>query len=96
MQIRVEYYAGYRGAQEPQAFWLGRRRIGVLELLDRWLSPEHRYFKVNGEDGNTYVLRYDEVRDEWSLGAYRSHRRPAGDEGTRMLHSSKRKVSKQS
>ncbi len=96
MQIRVECYAGYRGAQEPRAFWLGERRIGVLELADRWLSPDHRYFKVKGEDGNTYILRYDENRDEWSLGAFRSHRRTTGDEGTGVLHSSAHKISKHS
>ena len=35
MGIRVECYAGYRGEEEPRAFWLGERRLGVLELVDR-------------------------------------------------------------
>ena len=78
MRIRVECYAGYRGEQEPRAFRLGERRLEVESLLDRWLDPQHRYFKLAASDGNTYVLRYDEARDEWELGAFRQgiERRP--------------------
>ncbi len=70
MAIRVECYAGYRGEQEPRAFWLGERRLEALEILDRWLAPDHRYFKVKAEDGNAYILRYDEALGEWELGAF--------------------------
>ena len=70
MAIRVECYAGYRGDEEPRAFWLGERRLEVIELLDRWLAPNHRYFKVKADDGDIYILRHDEVRGEWELGAY--------------------------
>ena len=71
MKIRAECYAGYRGEEEPRAFWLGERRLQVVSLLDRWLDPEHRYFKVAASDGNTYILRHDEARAEWELGAFR-------------------------
>ena len=71
MRIAVECYAGYRGEQEPRAFTLGERRLGVTSILDRWLAPDHGYFKVAADDGNTYILRHDEVRDEWELGAFR-------------------------
>jgi hypothetical protein len=70
MEIRVECYAGYRGEQEPRAFWLGKRRIAALEILDRWMAPDHRYFKIRGDDGHIYVLRNDEKRSEWTLGAF--------------------------
>lgn len=71
MKIRVECYAGYRGEQEPSAFTLGERRIEVASILDRWLAPDHRYFKVAGSDGDLYVLRHDEASGEWTLGAFR-------------------------
>ena len=32
MSIRVECYAGYRGEQEPLAFWLGHFQAGELYL----------------------------------------------------------------
>ena len=71
MKLRVECYAGYRGEQEPRAFALGERRLEVLSIIDRWLAPDHRYFKVAASDGDTYVLRHDEPSGEWTLGAFR-------------------------
>jgi hypothetical protein len=70
MKIRVECYAGYRGEQEPRAFRLGERRIAVLEILDRWVAPDHRYFRIKADDGNLYVLRSDDTTGEWTLGAF--------------------------
>jgi len=70
MRIRVECHAGYRGEEEPRAFWLGERRLEVIELVDRWLAPEHRYFKVKASDGDFYILRHDELRRLWELGAF--------------------------
>jgi hypothetical protein len=67
MEIRVECYAGYRGEQEPRAFVLGRRRVRVVEVVDRWLAPDHRYFKVRGDDDDVYVLRHDPAADTWNL-----------------------------
>lgn len=67
LAIHVECYAGYRGEQEPQRLMLGERSVEVVEILDRWLAPEHRYFKVRGSDGATYVLRHDVISCEWEL-----------------------------
>ncbi len=70
MEIRVECYAGYRGEQEPRAFWLGERRLEVREILDRWIGPDYRYFRVKTDDENLYVLRRDDTSDRWTLGAF--------------------------
>jgi hypothetical protein len=70
MTIRVESYAGYRGEQEPIAFWLGERRLEVRAIIDRWFAPEQRWFKVDAGDGNAYVLRYDETSGEWDIAAF--------------------------
>ena len=68
--IRVECYAGYRGEETPRRFHLGNKAEDVVEVLDRWLSPEHRYFKCKGADGGTYILRHDVQRDRWELMFY--------------------------
>ncbi len=65
--IRVECYAGYRGEEAPRRFYLGDQAVDVLEGLDRWLSPEHRYFKCRGADDATYILRQDVSADRWEL-----------------------------
>ena len=71
MSIRVECYAGYRGEQEPLAFSLGERRLTVRAVVDRWFAPTQRWFKVDADDGNVYVLRHDEASGDWELAAYR-------------------------
>ena len=71
-RLRVDCHAGYRGEETPIRFWLGRRCIEIDRILDRWLAPDHRYFKVLGDDGGLYILRHDEQRWEWSLTIYRN------------------------
>lgn len=67
MRISVECHAGYRSDEEPRAFFLGSRRIEVMIILDRWLDPEHRYFKVQSYDGTRYILRHDEQSETWEM-----------------------------
>jgi len=61
VSVRVECYAGYRGEETPRRFSFGERQVEVDEVVDRWLTPDHRYFKVRGDDGSVYVLRHDAV-----------------------------------
>ena len=67
--IQVQCHAGYRGEETPLRFIDGVRRVEVAEVLDAWLAPDHRYFKVSGDDGSTYVLRHDVWNDRWSLAS---------------------------
>ncbi len=46
------------------------RHTHVAEVLDRWLSPEYRYFKCLAADGGTYILRQDVQGDRWELTFY--------------------------
>ena len=70
--VRVSCYAGYRGEESPQRFFLGERKIDVLEIIDRWLAPDHRYFKVRGDDQGIYILRHDVPTDRWLLIMFES------------------------
>lgn len=74
LSIGVECYAGHRGEQTPRTLILGERRIAVMEVLDAWLAPDHRYFKLKGADGDTYLVRHDERSDTWELTMFRSKR----------------------
>ncbi|HQU16456.1 MAG: hypothetical protein B7Z66_04985 [Chromatiales bacterium 21-64-14] len=67
MDIRVQCYAGYCGEQEPHRFYLGQRPVEVLEIIDRWLAPERRYFKVQGDDAGIYILRHDADSGRWEM-----------------------------
>jgi hypothetical protein len=72
LRVQVECYAGYRGEETPRAFWLGERRVDVTEILDRWLAPDHRYFKLRDDDGDVYILRHDGAAGEWHVTMFRA------------------------
>lgn len=67
MGIEVRCYAGYRGEETPRELRLGQRLVVVETVLDRWLAPDHRYFKVRGDDGGIYIIRHDPHGGLWEL-----------------------------
>lgn len=72
LSVNVECYAGHRGEQTPRTLTLGDRRITVAEVLDAWLAPEYRYFKLRGADGDTYLVHHDERSNTWELTMFRA------------------------
>lgn len=79
IEIRVSCYAGYRGEETPRRFFLKDRQIEVSKIVDRWLGPDHRYFKILGDDGAIYILRHDIATEQWELILYdRTQPEPAG------------------
>jgi hypothetical protein len=46
--------------------------VDVVDILDRWLTPDHRFSKVKGDDGATYIIRHDVTADQWELTLYNS------------------------
>ena len=67
--LRVECYAGYRGEETPRRFYLDERCVEIKLVIDRWLAPDHRYFKVEGDDGRRYLLRHDAETQRWELSS---------------------------
>lgn len=67
MGLEVDCYAGYRGEETPRRLEIDGRRVEVVEVIDRWLGQDHRYFKVRGDDGAIYLLRHGDADDRWEL-----------------------------
>jgi hypothetical protein len=72
--LKVECYAGYRGDQRPLRFTLGDRTYEILKVKDQWYSPGAAFFRVHADDGKVYILRCDEIQDQWSLDGFRALR----------------------
>ena len=70
--VRVECYAGHRAEESPRSFFIGKRRIEVVEIIDRWLDPANSHFKVRGDDGGIYILCYDQDIDSWEMILFNS------------------------
>jgi hypothetical protein len=63
----VECHSGYRYAQRPVAFsWQGVRKV-VEAVLDQWLTPEVRGFRVITPDQQIFELYYAIEADEWQV-----------------------------
>jgi hypothetical protein len=52
--------------ERPLRFFLEDRAVEVAAVLDAWVGPDHRYFKVKGDDGDVYILRHDTAADAGS------------------------------
>jgi hypothetical protein len=67
MKVAVECYAGYRADETPRRFGIDERLIDVVRVIDRWTTPDYRYFRVEGDDGCVYVLRLGNNARDWEL-----------------------------
>ena len=67
MKIEVECYSGYRGEETPQKLKMGPRHLEITEVVDRWLAPDYRYFKVRTQDEGVFILRRNVESSEWDL-----------------------------
>jgi hypothetical protein len=70
--IQVECYAGSRGEETPRRFGRPGAQVAVAEVVDRWLAPDHRYFKVRDREGALYILRHDLASGQWELRFFRA------------------------
>lgn len=76
--IRVVCDSGCCGEQTPRRFYIEERPIEVAQVLDRWLAPDHRYFKVRCPAGDRYILRHEVRTDRWELTLFESRSKPGG------------------
>jgi hypothetical protein len=78
----------------PMRFRFGRREVEIVETIDQWYGPDYCYFKIKGNDGNFYILRFDEGRAEWELTMFQSpgvhsrhlHSKVTPDVRARFMH----------
>ena len=73
-KINVRCYSGYKANERPVCFSIGERSLNVEELIDQWYGPDYSYFKVRADDGNMYILKYDEFIDEWEMNFFQDKR----------------------
>jgi hypothetical protein len=72
-KVEVTAYAGYRSEERPISFVLEGEKIGIAEIISRWVEEgikerkQRRFFRVKGEDGFTYLLSHAEQTGEWYL-----------------------------
>ena len=65
--VVVEAFSGYKGEKTPRSFNLEGTTLHVEQVIDRWYSETHSYFRVKTTDGQRYVLRLDLDEETWEL-----------------------------
>ena len=76
MDVHVECAPGLEAEPEPRRLQLGGTTLEVAEILDRWLAPGHRYFKLRAGDGGLYIVRHEAATGAWQITFYRDPRSP--------------------
>jgi len=66
-KIEVIAYSGYKANERPQYFIMEGQRVEVVNIVDRWYGVEHDYFKVAGDDGKVYLLKWNRYLDVWLM-----------------------------
>lgn len=65
--IKVECYSGSRSEEYPLNFEHSGDKINIRRIIDRWITPDERCFKVLGNDNKVYLLKYNVHKDSWRL-----------------------------
>jgi len=58
------------GVEKLRRICFGSRQIEVAENIDQWHGKDYRYFKVKSSDGDVYILRHNEIGNDWELTMY--------------------------
>jgi hypothetical protein len=66
-EITVMAYSGYKANERPLSFEVEGRKHTVTSIPDRWYGENDDYFKVVGDDGKVYIIKWNRPRDRWFL-----------------------------
>ena len=67
IEVQSNACAGRLLCETPRRVSFDGRPVELVEVLDCWLGVDHRYFKMLGDNGATYILRHDSARGRWEL-----------------------------
>lgn len=63
----VECLSDIEYAERPMAFcWQGERQ-NIHQVIASWRTPQAKWFRVLGEEGQIYDLCYTYTLDAWSV-----------------------------
>ena len=65
--IKVEFCSKVQTKERPVAFQVYNRRYKIKEIVDRWHGIGEVFFKVEADDNNIYLLKYEEGQGCWDL-----------------------------
>jgi hypothetical protein len=88
MKIKVESIPDSKGQETPSRFLLGTRTINVAAVVDRWYGEQACYYRVLGDDENSYILKGPLEDSSWELVSF-THK---DSRGTELEYEGKREL----
>jgi hypothetical protein len=70
MRVEVVTYSGYSADERPLRFTIKGVTREVVTVRDRWYGPDDLWFRVEADDGGTYILRYRLAEDCWTMESF--------------------------
>lgn len=71
--VHVKCYSGFKANERPLSFTLYGREFSVMDIEGSWFEEDETgrerraCFRVRADDGDLYLLSYDEGSDAWIL-----------------------------
>jgi hypothetical protein len=88
VKIKVECFSDAKSQETPAKFLLGTREIQVEAVVDRWYGEQACYFRVLGNDENSYILKGPLEDGSWELVSF-THK---DSRGTELEYEGKREL----
>jgi hypothetical protein len=88
MKIKVESQSDAKGQESPTRFTLGTRTIEVEACVDCWHGELACYYRVLGNDENSYILKGPLGDGSWELVSF-THK---DSRGTELAYEGKREL----
>lgn len=65
--MHIECRSDTEYAERPVAFTWQGKRLEVVEISDRWRTPDGKGFRVRTADDHIFELFYQEMTCEWEI-----------------------------
>jgi hypothetical protein len=88
VKVKVESVSDSKGQENPSRFYLGTRTVEVEAVVDRWYGEHASYFRVLGQDENSYILKGPLEDGSWELVSF-THK---DSRGTELEYEGKREL----
>ncbi len=72
INIKVKCYSEYKANEKPYSISFDNNELKIKKIIDQWYGPDYLYFKLEAEDENMYIIRYNEKNDNWELIFYKN------------------------
>ncbi len=71
--VEVKCYSGFKANERPSSFTLRDHEYSVMDIEGSWFEEDGSScarrvcFRVRADDGDLYLLSYDESSENWTL-----------------------------